>query len=80
MTTDKPPRTLDDLRAVADPVLRARAARTYIKQREAAIVEAILIRDAALRELLTYTGPAEVVRQTGWSLSTVKGAPRRLPR
>lgn len=76
--TDEPPRTLDDLRAVADPALRARAARAYIKQREKAIDEAILIRDAALRELLTNTGPAEVVRRTGWSLSTVKGAYRRL--
>lgn len=75
--TDESPRTLDDLRAVADPALRARAARAYIRQRETAIAEAIRIRDAAFRELLANMGPAEVVRRTEWSLSTVKGAFRR---
>jgi hypothetical protein len=78
--TDEPPRTLDDLRAIPDPALRARAARAYIEQRQQAIEYAVDIRNAALRELLAAdNGPAAVVRMSGWSLSTVKTASRGAP-
>jgi hypothetical protein len=75
--TDEPPRTLDDLRRVTDPVARAKAARSYVDQRNAAITEALKIRDAAIRELLRTEGPSSVARRCDVSLSTVKLAKGR---
>lgn len=70
--TIEPPRTLDDLRRVKDPVARAKAARSYVDQRNAAITEALNIRDAAIREILLTVGPSQTARRCDVSLSTVK--------
>lgn len=70
--TVEPPRTLADLLAVSDPVMRVKAARAYADQRQKAIAEALAIRDQAIRVLLNKHGPAEVARLCEVSLSTVK--------
>lgn len=73
MTTE-PPRTLEDLRSVADPATRVKAARAYADQRQQAIQSALGIRDAAIRELLKNHGVTEVARMCDVSASTVKSA------
>jgi hypothetical protein len=63
---------LEDLRSVKDPVVRAKAARVYIDQRQEAIRSALAIRDEAIREVLQVHGPSETARRCDVSLSTVK--------
>jgi hypothetical protein len=66
------PRTIDELKAVADPGARITAAALYIENGEAKIREARHIRDTAIRALAEAHGPAEAARLAGVSLSTVK--------
>lgn len=70
--TINPPRNLEDLRSVKDPAARAKAARSYVDQRQEAIQSALAVRDAAIREVLQNHGPSETARLCDVSLSTVK--------
>ena len=67
---------MDELRAVADPVERARAVAGYIDTAERKIAEARQVRRDAIAELLRQPGRAEaptaLAREVGVSVSTVK--------
>ncbi len=71
MTT---PKTLDELKAITDPLHRAAGAVAYIDRLSRFRADAISIRDHALRE--TTAGPTEAARIAGVSISTVKLARR----
>ncbi len=72
-----PPRNIDALRAIIDAAEQARAAKSYVEQREEAITEAKAIRDLAIRSLLLegHTSAA-VAEMTGMSPSHVKAVRR----
>jgi len=69
--TEAPP-TLAELRRVTDPAERAVAAGLYVEARQAAIREALGVRDAAIRELLPDLGATATARACKVSVSTVK--------
>lgn len=72
--TAQPPLTLTDLRRLSDPYDMVDKARAYLGQVAEAEAAALAIRDEGLRQLAEKYGPAETVRRTGYSLSTIKAA------
>lgn len=71
-----PPRNLDELRAIEDPIERARAVAGYITSAENKIAEARQLRRDAIAVLLEAperaAAPTALAREIGVSVSTVK--------
>jgi hypothetical protein len=66
------PRNLDQLKAIADPAERARAAKAYVQRAEKAISDALAVRNEAILLVLGSNGVTATANLCGVSVSTVK--------
>ncbi len=69
------PRTLEEVRVIADPILRARAATAYLARLHDREREAMTVRDEALVAARPLRAP-ETAERVGVSVSVVKHARR----